>query len=127
MVRIGEGSASFSGSVNLSQGKPSGRPIRRLFYFESAVQQFASGGVTVNFPNIAYAAGVRGLAQYQLALAVSMSESRLSRCLNGRFEFSPMERRRIAEVLSFDESWLFERPKPPKSRIFEGEATPALA
>lgn len=80
----------------------------------------------MHFPNIAYAAGIRGLAQYQLAEAASMNESRLSRCLNGRFEFTPAERARIAETLGFDELWLFERPKP-KPRIFEGETTPAMA
>lgn len=81
----------------------------------------------MHFPNIAYAAGLRGLAQYQLAEGAGMSESRMSRCLNGRFEFTPAERMRIADVLGFDQGWLFERPKPPKRRIFEGETTPAMA
>jgi transcriptional regulator with XRE-family HTH domain len=68
----------------------------------------------VKFPNIAYAADVRGLAQYQLASNARMSESRLSRCMNGRSEFSDDERERISAALGFDESWLFERPSPPK-------------
>jgi hypothetical protein len=70
----------------------------------------------VKFPNIAYAADIRGLAQYKLASSADMSESRLSRCMNGRSEFSSGERERIAASLNFDESWLFERPHPPKPR-----------
>ena len=81
----------------------------------------------MHFPNIAYAAGVRGLVQYQLAEAAGMNESRMSRCLNGRFEFTPAERERIADVLGFEQAWLFETPKPPKRRILEGETTPAMA
>lgn len=77
----------------------------------------------MHFPNISYAAAVRGLTQYQLAESAGMSESRLSRCLNGRFEFSPAERVRIADVLGCDLAWLFERPKPPKFRILDGETT----
>lgn len=67
----------------------------------------------MKFPNVAFAADERGLAQYQLATVAGMSESRLSRCMNARMEFTPRERSRIAEALGFDEAWLFERPKPP--------------
>lgn len=69
--------------------------------------------MSVKFPNIVYAADVRGLAQYQLASNVRMSESRLSRCMNGRSDFSGDERERISIALGFDQSWLFERPNPP--------------
>jgi transcriptional regulator with XRE-family HTH domain len=81
----------------------------------------------VKFPNIAYAADVRGLAQYQLALNARMSKYRLSRCMNGRSEFSSDERERISVALGFDESWLFERPNPPRPRACESEATHAVA
>lgn len=70
----------------------------------------------MKYPNIAYAAGIRGMVQYQLASSAGMSESRLSRCVNGRSEFSISERKRVAESLDYDESWLFERPTPPKRR-----------
>jgi transcriptional regulator with XRE-family HTH domain len=75
----------------------------------------------VTFPNLAYAVDVRGLAQYELAQRARMSESRLSRCMNGRSEFSSDERERISVVLALDESWLFERPSLPKPRHFESE------
>jgi transcriptional regulator with XRE-family HTH domain len=91
------------------------------------MQQVAAGGTSVKFPNIAYAADIRGLAQYQLASNARMSESRLSRCMNGRSEFSSDERERISIALGFDESWLFERPNPPKPRACEREATRAVA
>lgn len=81
----------------------------------------------MKFLNLVYAISLQRKPHYEIAQAVGISEWRFSRLLNGRSEFLAAERRRIAEVLGFDEGWLFETPKPPKPRIFEGETTPAMA
>src|SRR5580704_8323210 len=93
--------------------KPSGHQAGRLFNWWDSEAASCRWRDAVKYPNIAYAADIRGLAQYQLASSAGMSETRLSRCVNGRTEFSPEERNRVAQVLGFDEPWLFERPKPP--------------
>lgn len=81
----------------------------------------------MKFLNLVYAISLQRKPHYEIAQAVGISEWRFSRLLNGRSEFTPVERARIADVLGFDKAWLFETPKPPKSRIFEGETTPAMA
>lgn len=81
----------------------------------------------MKFLNLVYAISLQRRRHYEIAQAVGISEWHFSRLLNGRSEFTPTERRRIAEVLSLDEGWLFETPKPPKRRIFEGETTAAVA
>jgi transcriptional regulator with XRE-family HTH domain len=81
----------------------------------------------VKFLNLVYAISLQRKRHYEIAQAAGISEWRLSRLLNGRNEFTPAERRRIADALGFDEGWLFETPKPPKPRIFDGETTPAMA
>jgi hypothetical protein len=80
----------------------------------------------MKFPNLVYAISLKRLPHYEIARAAEISEWRFSRLLNGRGEFSPVERERLAQVLSFDRDWLFDTPKPPR-RIFEGETTPAMA
>ena len=63
--------------------------------------------------NLVWAIGRRRLAHNELATRIKMDPSRFSRCLNGRFEFAPHERSRIAEALGFDDEWLFREPLPP--------------
>ena len=67
----------------------------------------------MRFPNLVWAASHRGMPHYRLAAAISLSEARFSRALHGRVKFTPRERTRIAEVLGFDELWLFQEPLPP--------------
>ena len=81
----------------------------------------------MKFPNLEYAISLRRLKQWEVAQAAGITEWRFSRSLNGRNEFTPIERVHIADVLKFDQAWLFETPKPPRQRIFEGESTPAMA
>lgn len=81
----------------------------------------------MKFPNLVYAISLKRLPHYEIAQMAKISEWRFSRRLNGRGEFSPTECTRLAEALGFDESWLFERPRPPKPRIFEGETAPAMS
>lgn len=67
----------------------------------------------MRFPNLIWAASHRGMKHYKLASAAGMSEARFSRGLHGRVRFAPREQTRIAEVLRFDEVWLFQEPLPP--------------
>jgi hypothetical protein len=74
----------------------------------------------MKFPNLVWAVAQRRLPHYRVAAAARMSESRFSRCLAGRLEFSPRERQTIAKVLGFPTWWLFKQVEPPPS----GEAEP---
>lgn len=64
------------------------------------------------YPNLLWALKIRRLAHFELSQSVRMEPSRFSRCLNGRLEFSPIFRQRIAEVLGFEEAWLFAETTP---------------
>lgn len=81
----------------------------------------------MKFPNLEYAISLRRLKQWEVAQAAGITEWRFSRSLNGRSEFTPIERAHVADVLKFDQTWLFEAPKPPKSRILENETTAVMA
>jgi hypothetical protein len=78
----------------------------------------------MKFPNLVYAISLKRMPHYQIAHASRISEWRFSRLLNGRSEAAPAERNRIAEALGFDETWLFEVPRPPSTRIVEHETVP---
>lgn len=66
----------------------------------------------MRFPNLIWAIGSRRLAHYELAQRAQIEPSRFSRCLGGRLDFAPHERKRIAELLGFGEAWLFSEPVP---------------
>lgn len=71
----------------------------------------------MQFPNVAWATSQKRIAHYQLAAIVGMSESRFSRALNGRADFTSDEREKIADALNFPVDWLFrEVVLPPLSR-----------
>ena len=55
--------------------------------------------------------------QYRLAREVDCSESRLSRCLSGRSNFTRQERASVARVLGFSEHWLFEEIQLPERNV----------
>lgn len=73
----------------------------------------------MKFPNLVWSIRFRRLAHYQLAMRVEMEPSRFSRCLTGRFDFSSPERRRVSQILGFNERWLFCEPIP--APLTEGE------
>lgn len=82
----------------------------------------------MKFPNVVYAISLRRQTHYEIAQVAGISEWRFSRLLNGRGEFTPRERERLAQALNFDESWLFQRVMPP-TRSTHSEArlvAPAL-
>jgi hypothetical protein len=67
----------------------------------------------MKYPNLVLASNRDRLANYQVAMAAQMSESRFSRCLSGRTEFRPEERAKIAMYLGYHEGWLFQQVDPP--------------
>ena len=71
----------------------------------------------MNFPNISVALRLRRVTQYELASRMGISESRLSRCLAGRYLFTENEIARIVEMLGFEQSWLFEQPAPRRIEV----------
>jgi hypothetical protein len=81
----------------------------------------------MKFPNLVYAISLKRLPHYEIAQSAKISEWRFSRLLNRRSEFTPVERERIAGILGFDQGWLFETPKPLKSRFLDDEPTRAMA
>jgi hypothetical protein len=68
------------------------------------------------FPHVEWAAEQLRLPHYRLAAVIGCSESRFSRCLAGRTEFTPEERTAISKALGFPERWLFEGLSPPVER-----------
>ena len=71
----------------------------------------------MKYPNLFWACGKNRLANYEVAAAVEVSESRFSRCFSGRTEFRPEERAKIAVYLGYPEGWLFQQADPPV-RVF---------
>jgi hypothetical protein len=67
----------------------------------------------MKFPNLVWAAGQDRRAHYQIAAAVDMSESRFSRCLSGRADFSSEEQRKLSMLLRYPSAWLFQEMNPP--------------
>jgi helix-turn-helix protein len=68
----------------------------------------------MKFPNLSWATHQGGLTHYRVAARVGMSESKFSRCLTGRSEFSQEERSRLAAVLQYPQAWLFQEIVPPE-------------
>jgi hypothetical protein len=67
----------------------------------------------MRYPNLAWACSQVRLANYEVAAQAEMSESRFSRCLTGRFEFSEEEKNKLAKCLGYPASWLFQAIQPP--------------
>ena len=67
----------------------------------------------MRFPNLIFAIDESRLRHYELADRVGMESSRFSRCVRGRFDFAPQERKRIAKLLRYPEAWLFALATPP--------------
>ncbi len=78
----------------------------------------------MRYLNLLWALRNRRITNWELAHEIKMDPSRFSRCLNGRFEFAPHERNRIAEVLDYPADWLFALPSPPPASS-RAEAAPA--
>ena len=80
----------------------------------------------MKFPNLIWAIARRRLAHYELAVAAELTETKFSKGLNGRVEFSPEERLRIAKVLGYEQDWLFQEIVPPAREADERQFAPAV-
>jgi hypothetical protein len=67
----------------------------------------------MKFTNLIWAIAQRHATHYQAAAEGNISESRFSRCLGGRAEFTEEERRKLSVFLGYPESWLFQEFIPP--------------
>ena len=67
----------------------------------------------MRFSNLSWAIARRRLPHYEAAVAVGMGESKFSRALNGRIEFTAGERQKIADFLGYPVEWLFQELTPP--------------
>ncbi len=81
----------------------------------------------MRFPNLLWALRNRRITNWELAQKIKMDPSRFSRCLNGRFEFAPHERNRIAELLGYERDWLFALPSPPLASARSETVSAAVA
>lgn len=71
------------------------------------------------FPNLKLQIFRRGNHQNQLARALGINETVLSKIIHGYRDPTPAQRKQLASYLEADENWLFER--------FEGAPTRVLA
>ena len=67
----------------------------------------------MKFPNLSWAIARQHRAHYRAAIEAGISESRFSRCLSGRSQFSQEERLKLASCLGYAELWLFQEVSPP--------------
>jgi hypothetical protein len=79
----------------------------------------------MKFTNLIWAIAQQHRAHYQAAAEGGMSESRFSRCLSGRAEFSDEERRKLSVFLGYPETWLFQEVSPP-ARLQQAEHSAGL-
>jgi transcriptional regulator with XRE-family HTH domain len=84
-------------------------------------------GALKYFPNLLWAMAARRVRHFEVADAAAMSESQFSRAVNGRTDFSPNERTRIAKFLGYPERWLFEDIRPPRRKEAPHAARPKTA
>lgn len=61
--------------------------------------------------NLKSALLLRQVRQFDLARQLEVSESYMSLVITGRREPSPELRRKAAEILQCDQTWLFARPR----------------
>ncbi len=78
----------------------------------------------MNFLNLLWAIRHRRLTHYEVCKLIGMETSRFSRCLNGRLEFTPIERERLVKLFGYDENWLFAQPLP---KLVDHKPTAELA
>ena len=76
----------------------------------------------MRFPNLKTGMSHKHVPSCELARLLKMSDANFSRSLHGHREFAPHERKRIAEFLRFNESWLFEETFIPATARFRETA-----
>ena len=63
------------------------------------------------YPNLKLKLWSTGMRQNRLAQILGIDETMLSKAINGFREITPEVRRKIADLLEADETWLFETEK----------------
>ncbi len=63
------------------------------------------------YPNLKLQIFRKGIHQYQLARALSLDETLLSKIIHGYREASEAQRKLLADYLQVSEKWLFEKYK----------------
>lgn len=122
-MRIGEGSASFSGEVTFL-----GRPATRLggFFIGVAMKKISKGAFVR--ANLKAAIEDRFGSQIAFARETGFNSVKVSRFCRGWIEPTPDERERIADALRADVDWLFAVVRIPAPRRLSIEtAAPGLA
>lgn len=71
----------------------------------------------MRFLNLFWAISDVGRSHYQVASAAGLSESRFSRGLHGRLQFTKEEQQRIAAAVGgYSVEWLFSEVDPPERK-----------
>lgn len=79
----------------------------------------------MKFPNLRVMMGHTRTRLWELGKILKRSDAYLSDRLNGRYEFAPHERTRIAEFFGVNENWLFQPFQPPVARRETAMLAPA--
>jgi len=80
----------------------------------------------MRFPNLRVMMSHRRVRLWELAAVLKHSDTYLSDRLNGRYEFAPHERTRLAEYFGVKEAWLFQRFQPPVAVRENASLVPAM-
>jgi hypothetical protein len=80
----------------------------------------------MRFANLRAMMSHRRVRAWELAQILRHSDAYLSDRLNGRYEFAPHERTRLAEYFGVKEDWLFQEFRPPVARRETAMLTPAM-
>jgi len=87
----------------------------RLFFLDGVEKNLFKRGAKMKYPNLNWMIWCKGERRYQIAVALKISEATLTRKFQGRADFLPYEKERIAEILGYTSSWLFAELTPPAS------------
>jgi hypothetical protein len=72
------------------------------------------GGV-MKYPLLVWALSRIQVPHYAAAASAGITESRFSRCLSGRADFSAEEMERLVHLLGYPHYWLFQEVVPPET------------
>ena len=79
----------------------------------------------MRFANLRVMMSDRRVRLWELAKVLKRSDAYLSDRLNGRYQFAPHERTRLAEYFGVKEDWLFQEFRPPVARRETAMLTPS--
>ena len=80
----------------------------------------------MRYPNLYFATRDQRYADWEIARKIGLTPWAYSRRKVGQVDFTDKEKLRIAQILRFDEAWLFSRPELP-ARSSMGSLTAEMA